>query len=77
VQATGGGSHVSVEHFAVNPYVTTKRIAEELGIAYSTAKRGIQKLEASGIIKQVNEAKRDKIYCATEILDLLRRSCEN
>jgi len=55
----------------VNPYVTTKRIAEELNIAYSTAKRSIQKLEAAGIIKQVNKAKRDKIYCATEILDIL------
>ena len=51
--------------------VTTKRIAEEFKIAYSTAKRGVQKLEAAGIIKQVNDAKRDKVYCATEILDIL------
>ena len=74
IQAASGGSHIPVEivqRFAVNPYVTTKRIAEELSIAYSTAKRSIQKLEAAGIIKQVNKAKRDKIYCATEILDIL------
>ena len=74
IQAASGGSHIPVEivqRFAVNPYVTTKRIAEELNIAYSTAKRSIQKLEAAGIIKQVNKAKRDKIYCATEILDIL------
>ena len=74
IQAASGGSHIPVEivqRFVVNPYVTTKRIAEELNIAYSTAKRSIQKLEAAGIIKQVNKAKRDKIYCATEILDIL------
>lgn len=74
IQAARGGSQVPVEiieYFAINPYVTTKRIAEEFDIAYSTAKRGIQKLEAAGIVKQVNEAKRDKIFCATEILDIL------
>ncbi|MCK4934215.1 MAG: Fic family protein [Simkaniaceae bacterium] len=74
IQSTSKGSHVPIEiieHFAINPYVTIKKIAEELNIAYSTAKRGIEKLELAGIIKQVNEAKRDKIYCATEILDVL------
>jgi len=74
ILAASGGSQVPieiVERFAINPYVVTKNVAEELNIAYSTAKRGIQKLEAAGIIKQVNEAKRDKIYCATEILNIL------
>lgn len=60
-----------VEHFAVNPYLTTTRIAEELNIAYSTAQRGIQKLEDAKIIKQTNKGKRDKIYCATDILAIL------
>lgn len=60
-----------VEHFAVNPYLTTNRIAEELKIAYSTAQRGIQKLEETKIIKQINSSKRDKIFCATEILAIL------
>lgn len=60
-----------VQHFAVNPYLTTNRIAEELKIAYSTAQRGVQKLEEAKIIKQINSNKRDKIYCATEILAIL------
>lgn len=60
-----------VEHFAVNPYLTTNKIAEELRIAYSTAQRGIQKLEDAKIIKKTNTGKRDKIYCATEILTIL------
>ena len=54
-----------VDHF------TTNKIAEDLGIAYSTAQRGIQKLEAVGIIKKTNDNKRDKVYCATEILNIL------
>ncbi len=60
-----------VEHFAVNPYLTVNKIADELEIAYSTAQRGIQKLEAAQIVKQVNDSKRDRVYCATEILDIL------
>lgn len=60
-----------VQHFAVNPYLTTNRIAEELKIAYSTAQRSVQKLEEAKIIKQINRNKRDKIYCATEILAIL------
>lgn len=47
------------------------KIAEDLGIAYSTAQRGVQKLEASGIIKKTNDNKRDKVYCATAILNIL------
>ncbi len=74
IVVASSGSKVPVEivqNFAVNPYFTIKKIAEVLGIAYSTAQRGIQKLEAVGIIRKVNENKRDKVYCATEILRIL------
>ena len=47
------------------------KIAEDLEIAYSTAQRGVQKLEAAGIIKKTNDNKRDKVYCAIAILDIL------
>lgn len=60
-----------IRHFAVNPYLTAGRIAEELEIAYSTAQRGIRKLEEAKIIKQINKGRRDKTYCATEILAIL------
>lgn len=74
MQVASNASNVPVlivQHFAVNPYLTTNRITEELKIAYSTAQRGVQKLEEAKIIKQINSSKRDKIYCATEILTIL------
>ena len=74
MQVASSASNVPVlivQHFAVNPYLTTNRIAEELKIAYSTAQRGVQKLEEAKIIKQINNNKRDKVYCATEILAIL------
>lgn len=60
-----------VEHFAVNPYLTIKKIAKELEIAYSTAERGVRKLLDENIIKKVSGNKRDKVYCAIEILSIL------
>lgn len=74
LQVAGYSSNVPieiVEHCAVNPYLTVNKISDELDIAYSTAQRGVQKLEAAQIIKQVDDSKRDRVYCATEILDIL------
>ncbi|MGA8164090.1 MAG: Fic family protein [Waddliaceae bacterium] len=74
MQVASSASDVAVrivQHFAVNPFLTTKKIGEELGIAYSTAQRGIQKLEQNHIIQQANRRERDKVYCATEILTIL------
>ena len=74
LQVTNSTSRVPVDivkHFAVNPYLTVKKISEELDVAYSTAQRGISKLKAEGIIFQVSGNKRDKVYCATEILSIL------
>jgi Fic family protein len=60
-----------IKRLAVNPYLTVNKIADNLKVAYSTAKRGVQKLETEHIVKQVNNSKRDKVYCATDILDIL------
>ena len=74
LQVASGASSIPVaivELCAVNPYLTIKKVAQELDIAYSTAQRGVRKLEAENIIKQVGSGKRDKVYCATEILAIL------
>ena len=60
-----------IQLLAVNPYLTTKKISDELNIAFTTAQRAISKLEEKKIITQTNDSKRDKIYCSTEILEIL------
>ncbi|WP_223261939.1 HTH domain-containing protein [Cardinium endosymbiont of Dermatophagoides farinae] len=60
-----------VQLLAVNPYFTINKIAKELSISYSTAQRGVQKLEAAGILKKTGNNKRDKVYCAIDILNIL------
>ena len=74
LQMAGSGSKTAlqiIQHFATNPYLTTKKIAEDLQIAFSTALRGVQKLESEGIIIQVNSQKREKVFCARALLDIL------
>jgi len=31
----------------------------------------VERLQAAGILKQANEAKRDRVYCATALLKIL------
>jgi hypothetical protein len=56
---------------AANPFVTIKGAAEKLAVAFTTAHRAVQRLEALNIVKEVSEAKRDRVYCAKAILDIL------
>ena len=60
-----------VELLGANPFITTKGAAETLRIAFTTAQRTIERLERSGIVKQVGEAKRGRVYCAHDLLDIL------
>ena len=74
IDVASAGSSVQVDIIqllAVNPYLTINKIAEDLNIAYSTAQRGVQKLESAGIVKKTNDNKRDKVYCASAILKIL------
>lgn len=60
-----------VELLAVNPFITAKGAAEKLGVAFTTAQRAIERLERLGIVKQSGEAKRDRVYCARALLEIL------
>ena len=56
---------------AANPFITAKGAAEKLGVAFTTAQRAIERLERLGIVKQSGDAKRDRVYCAKPLLDIL------
>ncbi|WP_419241285.1 Fic family protein [Cardinium endosymbiont of Nabis limbatus] len=60
-----------VQLLAVNPYFTINKVAKDLKISYSTAQRGVQKLEDAAIIKKTRNNKRDKVYCAIDLLNIL------
>ncbi len=60
-----------VKNLAVTPYCTTKKVAEDLKVAFTTAQRAIVRLEKLGIISQTTQAKRERVYCAKEIVSIL------
>jgi Fic family protein len=60
-----------VELLGANPFITAKESVRKLGIAFTTAQRAIERMERLGIVQQVGAAKRDRVYCAKALLDIL------
>ena len=60
-----------VELLGANPFITTRGVTDKLAIAFTTAQRAIERLERASIVKRVGDAKRDRVYCATALLDIL------
>ncbi len=60
-----------LEQLEANPYCTITKLARTLGVAFTTAQRGVDRLMASGILKPVSDAARDRVFCAHEVMDIL------
>lgn len=60
-----------VDLLAENPYWNTRGVASRLEVAFTTAQRAITRLEEAGIIEEVSGNKRDRVFCAKAILDIL------
>jgi Fic family protein len=63
--------HKRIELLGATPFITAKGAAEKLSIAFTTAQRAIQRLQRIGILKLVGDAKRDRVFCARTLLDIL------
>ncbi len=61
----------TIELLAANPFVTINGCAQKLGVAFTTAQRSIKRLERLGIVQQAGTAKRDRVYCAKALLEIL------
>ena len=54
-----------------NPFWTVSSLASRLDVAYTTAQRAVDRLESLGIVSRVGEARRNRVYCAVDVLDIL------
>ena len=61
----------ALDLFAENPFWTVGGVAERLNVAFTTAQRAVDRLEALGTVAQVGEARRNRVYCAEAVLDVL------
>ena len=60
-----------LELFVEFPYWNVPMLASKLGVAYTTARRAVDRLESAGIVTQVGDAKRNRVYCADAVLEVL------
>ncbi len=61
----------ALDLFSENPFWTVGGVAERLNVAFTTAQRAVDRLEALGAVAQVGEARRNRVYCAEAALDVL------
>lgn len=61
----------TLDLFIENPYWTVNKLAERLGVAFTTGQRAIDRLEAAGVVTLATAAKRNRVYCARAVLDIL------
>ena len=61
----------AVESLAANPYVTPRGLEKALGVSFNTANKTIRILQDKGILKQVGDSKRDRVYRAEAVLNIL------
>ena len=60
-----------LELFVEFPFWNVRMLASKLGVAYTTARRAVDRLESAGIVTQVGDAKRNRVYCADAVLEVL------
>jgi Fic family protein len=54
-----------------NPYWKVSGISNRLSVAYTTAQRAVQRLVDAAVLTPLTDAKRNRVYCAQAILEIL------
>lgn len=65
-----------LDRIAANPFLTPRGAEKELNLAYNTVMRAIMQLEKLKVLKEVSEAKRDRVYCAKPLLEILEEPAQ-
>jgi len=55
----------------LNPFVSLPGISDFLKITWPTAKASVERLVKLGVLKEVSGRKRNRVYCAEELLNIL------
>ncbi len=58
---------MQVDLLAENPFWTINKAAQRLGVAYTRAQRAVEKLQSLGVLEQVDDAKRGRVFCAKQV----------
>jgi len=61
----------AISLFVESPFWAVNKLASRLDVAFTTAQRAIDRLEAEHIVSQFGDAKRNRVYCARDVLAIL------
>jgi Fic family protein len=61
----------ALDLFVENPFWTVNKVAERLGVAFTTAQRAVERLASTRVVTCVTEGRRNRVYCARELLAVL------
>ncbi len=60
-----------VDEMFASPFLTANHVKELMAMSFKSAQKNIDKLVAAGLLREVTGQKRNRVYCADEILRLL------
>ncbi len=60
-----------LELFVEFPFWNVPMLSSQLGVAYTTARRAVDRLVSAGIVSPVGDARRNRVYCAEAVLEVL------
>jgi len=70
----GSGSRTPqrvIDLIGSNPFLSPRDTQKKLGISYNNVTRAIEALEKGGVLVNVGDRRRDRVFCARAILDIL------
>jgi Fic family protein len=67
----------AMNHLFANPVTSIRELAEDLGVSFEAARRLVSSLEERGVLEEITGRRRNRMYAAREILQVLQGPLEN
>ena len=67
----------AVNNLFANPVTSIRELAEVLGVTFEAARRLVGSLEERGVLEEITGRRRNRVYAASEILQVLQGPLEN
>jgi len=64
-------AHRLIDEIFLNPVISISELSKKWNLQFNTVKRGVQRLAKIGILQEVDGRKRNKLFIAPELMNLL------
>lgn len=67
----------AVNHLFANPVTSIRGLAEVLGVSFEAVRRLVGSLEEQGVLAEITGRRRNRVYAAREVIEVLQGPLEN